>query len=149
MAPWFSWGYLAVFLRNCIGVYIIRFSCTHDALVMCFILLSQELVCNVPFFLCGYIDCRYYPLRLITNFWYLAVNLLVSSLSHIYVLFGRTASVVRVPGYRTEMCCASCEVTNKLHGLSPRANYTDRATAACRRSDCQRLRIKGATWSAW
>jgi hypothetical protein len=24
-----------------------------------------------------------------------------------------------------------------LHGLSPRANYTDRATAACRRSDCQ------------
>jgi hypothetical protein len=24
-----------------------------------------------------------------------------------------------------------------LHGLSPRVNYTDRATAACRRSDCQ------------
>jgi hypothetical protein len=39
--------------------------------------------------------------------------------------------------------------TNKLHGLSPRANYTDRATAACRRSDCQLLRIKVATWSAW
>jgi hypothetical protein len=37
----------------------------------------------------------------------------------------------------------------KLHSLSPRANYTDRATAACRRSDCQFLRIKGATWSAW
>jgi hypothetical protein len=37
----------------------------------------------------------------------------------------------------------------KLHGLSPRANYPDRATAACRRSDCQLLRIKGATWSAW
>jgi hypothetical protein len=34
--------------------------------------------------------------------------------------------------------------TNKLHGLSPRANYTDRATAACRRSDCQLLRIKRA-----
>jgi hypothetical protein len=31
----------------------------------------------------------------------------------------------------------------KLHGLSPRANYTDRATAACRRSDCQLLRIEG------
>jgi hypothetical protein len=29
----------------------------------------------------------------------------------------------------------------KLHGLSPRANYTDRATAACRRSECQLLRI--------
>jgi hypothetical protein len=37
----------------------------------------------------------------------------------------------------------------KLHGLSPRANYTDRATATCRRSDCQLLRIEGATWSAW
>jgi hypothetical protein len=29
----------------------------------------------------------------------------------------------------------------KLHGLSPRANYTDRATAASRRSGCQLLRI--------
>jgi hypothetical protein len=36
----------------------------------------------------------------------------------------------------------------KLHGLSPRANYADRATAACRRSDCQLVRIEGATWSA-
>jgi hypothetical protein len=36
----------------------------------------------------------------------------------------------------------------KLHGLSPRANYTDRATVACRRSDCQLVRIEGATWSA-
>jgi hypothetical protein len=37
----------------------------------------------------------------------------------------------------------------KLHGLSPRANYTDRETAACRRSNYQLLRIEGATWSAW
>jgi hypothetical protein len=37
----------------------------------------------------------------------------------------------------------------KLHGLSPRAHCTDRATAACRRSDCQLVRIEGATWSAW
>jgi hypothetical protein len=36
----------------------------------------------------------------------------------------------------------------KLHGLSPRTNYTDRATAACRRSDYQLLRIEGDTWSA-
>jgi hypothetical protein len=36
----------------------------------------------------------------------------------------------------------------KLHGLSPRANYTDRATAACRRSNCQLVQIEGATWSA-
>jgi hypothetical protein len=32
----------------------------------------------------------------------------------------------------------------KLHGL----NYIERETAACRRSDCQLLRIEGATWSA-
>jgi hypothetical protein len=37
----------------------------------------------------------------------------------------------------------------KLHGLSQRANYTDRATAACRWSDCQLVRIEGATLSAW
>jgi hypothetical protein len=36
-----------------------------------------------------------------------------------------------------------------LRGLSPRANYTDRATAACRRSDCQLVRIEGARWSGW
>jgi hypothetical protein len=38
---------------------------------------------------------------------------------------------------------------NKLRCQSPRANYTDRATTACRRSDCQLLRIKSVTWSAW
>jgi hypothetical protein len=32
--------------------------------------------------------------------------------------------------------------------MSPQANYTDRATATCRRSDCQLLQIEGATWSA-
>jgi hypothetical protein len=31
----------------------------------------------------------------------------------------------------------------KLHGLSPRANYTDRATVACRRSDCQFFADRG------
>jgi hypothetical protein len=30
-----------------------------------------------------------------------------------------------------------------LRGLSPRANHTDRATAACLRSDCQLVRIEG------
>jgi hypothetical protein len=39
-------------------------------------------------------------------------------------------------------------IIKKLHGLSPRANYTDQANAACRRSDCQLFRIEGATWSA-
>jgi hypothetical protein len=38
---------------------------------------------------------------------------------------------------------------NKLSGLSPRANYTDRANAACRWRYCQRLLTEGATWSAW
>jgi hypothetical protein len=31
----------------------------------------------------------------------------------------------------------------KLHGLSPRANYTDRGTAACQRSDCQLFAVRG------
>jgi hypothetical protein len=38
-----------------------------------------------------------------------------------------------------------CE-KKKLYGLSPRANYTDRETTACRWSVCQLLRIEGATW---
>jgi hypothetical protein len=32
---------------------------------------------------------------------------------------------------------------NKLHGLSPRANYTDRATAACRRADLPTFADRG------
>jgi hypothetical protein len=43
----------------------------------------------------------------------------------------------------------SSEKNSKLHGLTPRSNCADRATAACGRSDCQLLRIEGATWSAW
>jgi hypothetical protein len=38
--------------------------------------------------------------------------------------------------------------TNKLRGLSPRANYTDRATAVCRQSWCHFMRIEGVAWSA-
>jgi hypothetical protein len=30
-----------------------------------------------------------------------------------------------------------------LHGLSPRVNYTDLGTAACRRSDCQLFADRG------
>jgi hypothetical protein len=46
--------------------------------------------------------------------------------------------------------CYTWELTkNELRGLSPRGNYTDQATAACRRSYCQLLRIEGATLSAW
>jgi hypothetical protein len=42
----------------------------------------------------------------------------------------------------TERCSGSKKNPN---GLSPRENYTDRATADLRRSDCQLLRIEGAT----
>jgi hypothetical protein len=41
------------------------------------------------------------------------------------------------------------KIKYKLRGLSPRAKYTDRATAVCRRSSCQLLQIDCATWSAW
>jgi hypothetical protein len=40
----------------------------------------------------------------------------------------------------SDMLMEECE---ELRGLSPRANYTGRATAACWRSDCQFLRIEG------
>jgi hypothetical protein len=35
------------------------------------------------------------------------------------------------------------KIIKKLHGLSPGANYTDRATAACRLSDCQLFADRG------
>jgi hypothetical protein len=37
---------------------------------------------------------------------------------------------------------------NKLCGRSRQANYTDRVTVACRRSQCQPLRVEGVTQSA-
>jgi hypothetical protein len=49
---------------------------------------------------------------------------------------------------RNEEAINALEDTLLLQGMSPRANYTDRATAACQRSNCQILGIKGATWSA-
>jgi hypothetical protein len=79
--------------------------------------------------------------------------------------------LVSIPmrAYSSVVCCCSCVLLcrysqrwswnymfwnispckKKLHGLSPRANLTDRATAACRRSNWKRLRIEGATWLAW
>jgi hypothetical protein len=65
------------------------------------------------------------------------------------VLFPHT-SLAETAADRLKSCLVfkGIKQTNKLHGLSPRVNYTDRATAASRRSVCQLLRIKGATWSA-
>jgi hypothetical protein len=51
------------------------------------------------------------------------------------------------PGFQ-HLVAFSLQTEALLHDLSPRANYTDRATTACRRNDCQLLRIEGATWSA-
>jgi hypothetical protein len=42
--------------------------------------------------------------------------------------------------------CPNCGTTNKpnrLRGLCPRANYTDRATTACQRSKCQLFADRG------
>jgi hypothetical protein len=40
------------------------------------------------------------------------------------------------------------EANKNSVAFSPYANYTDRATAACRRSYCQFLLIEGVAWSA-
>jgi hypothetical protein len=42
---------------------------------------------------------------------------------------------------KTKIVYYTFKLKKKLHGLSLRANYTDQATTACRRSDCQLLRI--------
>jgi hypothetical protein len=85
-------------------------------------------------------------------------------LNYITTLIQSTAASIHVPCYSLFTCylsqqwelhnpkCWHHHHINKknLHGLSPWANYTGRATAACRRSDCQIfLWIEGATWSAW
>jgi hypothetical protein len=76
------------------------------------------------------------------------VFVVLSTLLHVSAYIGHL-QVLRIQNVkRTAVCNINGSVTitnknNKLHGLSPRANYTDRATAASRRSDCQLLRIKG------
>jgi hypothetical protein len=64
--------------------------------------------------------------------------------TNLSVLSSEDSSCLRQRGH----CGRQSVPIKKLHGLSPRANNTDRATAASRRSGCQLLRIKGATWSA-
>jgi hypothetical protein len=49
----------------------------------------------------------------------------------------------------TDLLTCHLKTKTKLRGPSPRANYTDRENAACRRSEHQLLRIQGAMWSAW
>jgi hypothetical protein len=61
---------------------------------------------------------------------------------------GREEKHIQVIGGKARGIETAKKTKTQFHGLSPRANYTDRATAACRRSDCQLVRIEGATWSA-
>jgi hypothetical protein len=51
-------------------------------------------------------------------------------------------------GTSTRCTNNSDPIKKELHGMSARANYIDRETAACWRSDCQLLRIESAMWSA-
>jgi hypothetical protein len=48
-----------------------------------------------------------------------------------------TYIAANMPFFREHEDGIFLNLKKKLHGLSPRANYTDRATASCRRSDCQ------------
>jgi hypothetical protein len=58
-----------------------------------------------------------------------------------------SAALFHIEQVQCLVCLLGLRLTNyslkKLHGLSPRANYTDRATAACQRSDCQLFADRG------
>jgi hypothetical protein len=56
--------------------------------------------------------------------------------------YGLTSDLLQVPAVLLGWCITE----TKPHGLSPRAKYTDRMTAACRRSQFQLLWIEGVTW---
>jgi hypothetical protein len=64
------------------------------------------------------------------------------NLTSIFVLRVAQNRGTELPAFRM------CGLAVYLVCMSQQANCTDRATAACRRSDCQFLRIEGATWSA-
>jgi hypothetical protein len=66
-----------------------------------------------------------------------------------YCLIKHAETLLRTKDCYTHSLVSRSLKKTKLYGLSPRANYTDRATAACRRSVCQLLLIEGATWSEW
>jgi hypothetical protein len=50
-------------------------------------------------------------------------------------------------GHSSASLKTETETKTKFHGFSPQANYVDRATAACRISYGQLLRIEGVAWS--
>jgi hypothetical protein len=62
-----------------------------------------------------------------------------SSLSQVFI----TSCLIKHRDIFTLVVTYRTKTKTKLHGLSSRVNYTDRATAACRRSDCQLLADRG------
>jgi hypothetical protein len=87
-----------------------------------------------------FIICLYLPLFLKTaeasEFISWSVSILVSV---------RSLSKERMYAFISSHILLSFILSYLLRGLSLQANYTDRATAVCRRSYCQLLRIEGAT----
>jgi hypothetical protein len=63
---------------------------------------------------------EYYGSVYISNIYYYIIYIYIYSVMSVYVIYESRLSAL-----------------NKLRGFSPLANYTDRATAACRRSSCQ------------
>jgi hypothetical protein len=109
------------------------------------------------------VACKLFAVRLLTTkrcrcILYEPVYQVASSYAHLSIFMGVLS--------RLCYCCFAiaspswnywCERTPDLHqilfekklrALSPRANYTDLATAACLLSYCQLLRIEGVAWSA-
>jgi hypothetical protein len=68
---------------------------------------------------------------------------------HFYISFAAVISEPAIYRLFTSEVPNLIPISLSLGGLSPWANYTERATATCRRNQCQPLRIKGTTWSAW
>jgi hypothetical protein len=136
-----------IFLASCYCMFLVSgnfffFFCKH-----CHTLLSNILTLFTEHLTCDlFISCSLQHFAPVLRKWF-----------H-YILFGAsnwwtgTVYIVRLPTWSQKYCTShlKCIYTNnKLHGLSSRANYTDRATAVSRRSGCRLLRINGATWSAW
>jgi hypothetical protein len=100
----------------------------------CYTCACVRSACHVTEQLNSYASCTIFRSRIFIIYLYnflvriLAELKAAASRGHIYLHLLR--SFQQLPG-------------TKLLGLSPRANYTDRATAAYRRSNCQILRIEG------
>jgi hypothetical protein len=68
--------------------------------------------------------------------------------AHTYFFFLRMTDTMTSQNVELSSWDILYKLKNKLRGRSPQANYTDRTTAACRRSYCPPLRVEGVAWSA-